>query len=61
MQLMFWNEGFGRSDKYSDSSHKYAKFSISAGMPNILKKIVNHYVLAADKKLNGLLNTADLN
>ncbi len=48
MQLMFWDEGFGRSDKYFDSNYKYAKFSISAGMPNILKKIVNHYVLAAD-------------
>ncbi len=60
MQLMSWDEGFGR-DKKIDSNHKYEKFSIPAGMPNILKKIVNHYILSADMKLNGLLNTADLN
>ncbi len=61
MLLMSWGEGFRAKGENFNSNHKQEKFYISDGMSNILKNLLNYHVLAADKKLNGLLNAARLN
>ncbi|MGR3174716.1 MAG: hypothetical protein ACUZ8N_08975 [Candidatus Scalindua sp.] len=61
MLLMFWGEGFRANGKDFNSNHKQEKLSISDGMSNILKNLLNYQILPSDKKFNGLLNAVGLN
>ncbi len=61
MLVMSWGEWFRAKGENFNSNHKQEKICISDGMSNILKNLLNHHVLATDKKLNGLLNAVRLN
>ncbi len=61
MLVMSWGEWFRAKGENFNSNHKQEKICISDGISNILKNLLNHHVLAADKKLNGLPNEAGLN
>ena len=61
MLLMFCGEGFRANGKDFNSNHKQEKLSMSDGMSNILRNLLNYQILPSDKKLHGLLNAARLN
>ncbi len=61
MLLMFCGERFRANSNNFNSEHKQEKLSISDGMSNILKNLLNYQILPSDKKLNGLLNAVGLN
>ena len=61
MLLMFWGEGFRANGKDFNINHNQEKLSISDGLSNILKNLLNYQILPSDKKFNGLLNAVGLN